>query len=125
MSTGTLIHKLRRPVVCESQYGYEACLDDEIQDLPNTVFEIWYWYSAEYYEGSGNAILRYTDGTWGAVDLGHCSCYGPFDEKNYLGKFKTLIELEASLTGGAKDDFGELLLAIKTTVLHGHFMVVK
>ena len=38
-----------------------------------------YWYESGCYEGSGKAVYLDSLGTWHQDDLGHCSCYGPFD----------------------------------------------
>lgn len=38
-----------------------------------------YWYELEEYDGSGEAILR-IKGNWFATNLGHCSCYGPWED---------------------------------------------
>lgn len=38
-------------------------------------------YSYEYYsyEGSGFAVWKNENGTFGYIQLGHCSCYGPLE----------------------------------------------
>ena len=40
-----------------------------------------YHYTNEGYEGMGQC-LAYKDKKWYTHDLGHCSCYGPFDRFN-------------------------------------------
>lgn len=44
------------------------------------VEELWTAYEAGDYEGHGYAVYRDSNGDWHHDDLGHCSCYGPFDE---------------------------------------------
>jgi len=41
--------------------------------------EIIYWYSSGSYCGAGTALLRKGD-QWAVLDLGHCSCYGPWED---------------------------------------------
>ncbi|MGL6101353.1 MAG: hypothetical protein ACRC0G_17240 [Fusobacteriaceae bacterium] len=38
------------------------------------------WYCPGSYEGSGEAIIVFNDGTVKLRGLGHCSCYGPWDD---------------------------------------------
>jgi len=40
-----------------------------------------YEYHEGIYDGSGNAIYRIA-GKWYHHNMGHCSCYGPFEEVN-------------------------------------------
>ncbi|MGL5582996.1 MAG: hypothetical protein ACRDCE_18865 [Cetobacterium sp.] len=37
------------------------------------------WYGYGSYEGSGEALIVFNDGTLSLENLGHCSCYGPWD----------------------------------------------
>jgi len=46
---------------------------------PTEVEFVVYWYEAGSYEGSGTAYLKDTEGNWWTKNLGHCSCYGPWD----------------------------------------------
>lgn len=48
-----------------------------------------YYYENEGYEGLGTC-LAYKDTKWYTCDLGHCSCYGPFEEFNLTIPFDTL-----------------------------------
>lgn len=40
---------------------------------------LWTAYKVEEYSGYGHAVYLDTNGDWHYDDLGHCSCYGPFD----------------------------------------------
>lgn len=42
------------------------------------------WYGTGYYEGAGDALVRFDDGTFALKNLGHCSCYGPWEEADEL-----------------------------------------
>lgn len=54
-------------------------LKDEAYDVPTDGFDwLVYEYESDYYEGSGKAVA-YKDGEIYVKELGHCSCYGPFD----------------------------------------------
>jgi len=37
------------------------------------------WYEPGGYDGDGEALVAYKDGTFEWKGLGHCSCYGPWD----------------------------------------------
>lgn len=58
------------------------CLLDDASDLPeldDSVVWFAYAYTAEPYEGYGEAVWLTKDGNLHFRNLGHCSCYGPFD----------------------------------------------
>ena len=48
-----------------------------------------YYYESEPYSGLGQC-LAYKDKKWYTHDLGHCSCYGPFDSFSLKKPFDTL-----------------------------------
>ena len=53
------------------EYCFEGCKDQ---------YEwLVYWYESGYYDGQGQAVALRKDGLLELYDLGHCSCYGPFD----------------------------------------------
>jgi len=54
----------------------EAYDEDILEDFGVTF--VIYYYENEGYEGLGKC-LAYKEGKWYTNDLGHCSCYGPFD----------------------------------------------
>lgn len=63
-----------------------------------------YWYYAGNYEGDGDAVCLGKDGMLYQYHLGHCSCYGPFDDfgfnrngrtvQEYLGDVEKPFELD-------------------------------
>jgi hypothetical protein len=69
----------------------EVCGTEFVADLPAGVTHVFYWYEAGCYEGDGWALAVRAGGPdekgnvaycW---SLGHCSCYGPFDEPSWDG----------------------------------------
>lgn len=78
--------------------------DFEPDCFPDLVTDVWHNYATEPYEGSGWAILRYSDGRWDCINLGHCSCNGPLDDVRKEGVFASLDELVAR---HSKDAYGE------------------
>ena len=56
-----------------------ACDEDELEK--NGIEFAVYDYYCEGYEGYGNCLM-YKEGKWYTCDMGHCSCYGPFDDLN-------------------------------------------
>lgn len=64
---------------------------DECYDVPNSEGLQWlvYWYESGYYDGQGQAVALWEDGSVTVKDLSHCSCYGPFDS---WGKDNVTIE---------------------------------
>ena len=41
-----------------------------------------YNYEVDDYDGSGAAVLKDKNGKFALIDLGHCSCYGPLEERS-------------------------------------------
>lgn len=81
------------PDSVEYRYGEIVELDKyELGNLENLgIDEIWYWYAAGDYEGSGQILMRKGD-LYDVHDAGHCSCYGPTDNANFNGHpFSELI----------------------------------
>ena len=59
------------------------CLNDEAygyDDGGDQYQWMAYWYESEPYEGSGEAVALGKDGFLYIANLGHCSCYGPFED---------------------------------------------
>lgn len=54
-----------------------------------------YWYQSGDYDGDGDAVARYADGTYRTAGLGHCSCYGPWDDWGSAawGRSTSLVEI--------------------------------
>jgi len=50
-----------------------------------------YNHTCESYEGYGMALAQ-KNGKWYVHDMGHCSCYGPFDEFCFDKPYSTLEE---------------------------------
>jgi len=53
---------------------------DEPQGIDGQYVWLVYWYEEGSYEGNGEAVALGKDGKLYGYDLGHCSCYGPFDD---------------------------------------------
>lgn len=68
----------------DEPYGYEE-KDDRY---------VWlvYWYEIGDYCGDGEAVAFGKDGLVYFYGLGHCSCYGPFDDWGSPGKGMTVEE---------------------------------
>lgn len=64
----------------------------DIMDIEFMVYD----YTAEMYEGYGNALF-YKEGKWFTHNMGHCSCYDPFEELNLEEPFDTLEEAMVDL----------------------------
>lgn len=61
-----------------------------------------YWYEEGDYCGDGEAVALGKDGKLYTYGLGHCSCYGPFDD---WGTFDETVEVEKFL--GQKESIHE------------------
>ena len=68
----------------------ETAYDENILEEVGIEWAI-YDYECSGYEGTGNALM-YKEGKWYTHDLGHCSCYGPFEELNLHEPYHTLDE---------------------------------
>ena len=66
-------------------------LNEEAYDDDLDVDFLIYYYVDEGYEGYGNALF-YKDGNWYTHYLGHCSCYGPFEEVDFEEPYEKLID---------------------------------
>lgn len=60
-----------------------------------------YYYECDGYEGLGTCLC-YKDGKWYTHDLGHCSCYGPFDRFNLSEPYD---KLKDAIRGLHRDDW--------------------
>ena len=77
------------------------CLNDEAygDHFQESLYE-WkaYWYEDHGYDGSGEAVALGKDGFLYTENLGHCSCYGPFEDgmermcsvEDFLGSLDTV-----------------------------------
>ena len=53
--------------------------DYEIDEIQRAgIDRVWYSYHYGQYEGDGVAVFQ-RDGRWNEANLGHCSCYGPWE----------------------------------------------
>ena len=61
---------------------YQVGPDDAYDEPQNDERYLWlvYWYEIGDYCGDGEAVALGVDGKLYVYGLGHCSCYGPFDE---------------------------------------------
>lgn len=80
----------------EVDYRYGEIMELENYDLITLenlgIDEIWYWYAQGGYEGSGQILMRKGD-LYDVHDAGHCSCYGPTERADFIGKpFKELFD---------------------------------
>lgn len=83
----------------------EEAYDEDVPESHGIDFMV-YDYTQESYEGWGDA-LAYKDGKWYTHDLGHCSCYGPFEEFGLEIPFNTLTEAMEDLHGNDWSAFKE------------------
>lgn len=58
----------------------------DLKEVPDDLKWLVYWYEKGGYDGAGLAIYAATDGTYGEADLNHCSCYGPTDNLDGVGR---------------------------------------
>ncbi|MGL5566017.1 MAG: hypothetical protein ACRDC4_09850 [Plesiomonas sp.] len=80
-----LIHAISQDGI---RYCGEYGTDDDIGLRDNDkeflasqgVVKIIGWYGSGSYEGSGEALIVFNDGTLNLRNLGHCSCYGPWED---------------------------------------------
>jgi hypothetical protein len=84
---------------------------DELEPDADLGIEIFiYWYVAGDYEGSGLALVGYSDDTWSWWYLNHCSCYGPMEQEEENVKYDSL---EKALSQEATEEFLEDSAAIR------------
>ena len=63
--------------------GKDSLDEYDLEYLDKEVYEYFiYNYEVGDYCGSGAAVLKDNDGKFILIDLGHCSCYGPLEERN-------------------------------------------
>lgn len=67
---------------------------DELDYEDSNAVWIVYHYEGGMYDGSGEAVALGLDGKLRIIGLGHCSCYGPFDEGISAGD---IVEVEEFL----------------------------
>lgn len=63
--------------------GRDSLDEYDLKYLDKEAYEyLIYNYEVGYYGGSGAAVLKDNDGKFILIDLGHCSCYGPLEERD-------------------------------------------
>lgn len=63
--------------------GENALSEDELEYLDKETYEYFIYNYADFgYDGSGAAVLKDNNGKFVLMDLGHCSCFGPLEERN-------------------------------------------
>jgi len=63
--------------------GRDALDEDDLEYLDEKVYEyLIYNYRAGFWEGDGVAVLKDNNGKFILMDLGHCSCFGPLEERD-------------------------------------------
>jgi hypothetical protein len=83
--------------------------DPEADNLPTGTTHVIYCYKSGFYDGSGEALVK-ADGKWYRHSLGHCSCYGPWenmDTKNPL--CDRLVDVEHTVSKECWQDLKELV----------------
>lgn len=95
---GVIAHNVNKfPSVDSWEYYSISELDDyDLKILARAGFvEVWYWYGTAPYEGTGELIGRNADGKWADISLGHCSCYGPVEDRGADVWHDSLADLKA------------------------------
>lgn len=63
--------------------GRDSLDEYDLEYLDKEAYEyLIYNYEVGCYDGSGAAVLKDNNGKFILIDLGHCSCYGPLEERN-------------------------------------------
>lgn len=81
-----LIHAISQEGIsyCDSKNGHDEDIGLSERDKETLVsmgvVQVIGWYCSGHYEGSGEALVVFNDGTLSLQNLGHCSCYGPWDD---------------------------------------------
>ena len=83
-------------------------------NFSDAVTDVWHNYQSGSYDGSGWMIVRYADGRWDCINMGHCSCNGPLDDLKAEGIFTSLDDLVAHHSKEAYGEFDAVLAAART-----------
>lgn len=63
--------------------GKDALSEYDLEYLDEESYEyLIYNYEISPWEGSGAAVFKDNNGKFILIDLGHCSCYGPLEERD-------------------------------------------
>ena len=85
----------------DDEFGINYFVNSELRQCALERFEeqgveeLWYYYGAGSYEGTGYALMRVGD-KWDGVSLGHCSCNDPGDDVTFCGDDAAKFLLNAS-----------------------------
>jgi hypothetical protein len=81
----------------------------DLEDLKSlNVDEVWYWYAAGDYEGSGKMLMR-RGNKYDIHSLSHCSCYGPLEDAVFAPKYSSLDEIRAKCSEEAYKEIAPLV----------------
>lgn len=91
--------------------------EDELEEyaleyIPRNALCIIYNYKADYYEGSGWALIKYPEG-WDEHNMGHCSCYGPMEEYRKCPTLLTLDQIAQNMSKEARTQIDPVLIAAR------------
>lgn len=92
--------------------GHEELDEYDLEYLDKEVYEyLIYNYHYEEYEGNGAAVLKDKNGKFMFIELGHCSCYGPLEERipKCIYSLEEIIKL---LDKHCKDTYGGYAKAV-------------
>lgn len=63
--------------------GKDPLGEYDLEYLDERIYEYFiYNYEGYIYSGNGAAVLKDKNGKFIFIELGHCSCYGPIEERN-------------------------------------------
>lgn len=63
--------------------GKDPLGEYDLEYLDERIYEYFiYNYEGYIYSGNGAAVLKDNNGKFIFIELGHCSCYGPIEERN-------------------------------------------
>lgn len=86
--------------------------DDDLQYLDEKDYEyIICSYAQDMWSGEGAAVLKDRNGKFMFIELGHCSCYGPLEERNPKCIY-SLEEIIKLLDKHCKDTYGGYAKAV-------------
>lgn len=63
--------------------GIDSLSEYDLKYLDKEAYEYFIYNYRDFgYDGDGEAVLKDENGKFILIDLGHCSCYGPLEERN-------------------------------------------
>lgn len=86
--------------------GKDALDGYDLEYLDKEAYEyLVYNYKISPWEGDGAAVLKDNDGKFILIDLGHCSCFGPLEERDPKCIY-SLAEILKLLDKRCQDEYG-------------------